>query len=59
MTTRTLLLEVDHDIVPNVSGVSSRVVAALPPSTADVVSDEMRVVIGERKTILRAFDPTP
>ena len=57
MTTRALFLEVDHDIIPNISGVSSRTVAAAPPSTADLVSDEMRVRIGERTIIYRPFDP--
>ena len=54
MTTRTAALEADLDTAPSIAG--AHTVVALPPSSIDPVSDEMRVMVNGT-LIYRAFDP--
>ena len=56
MTTVTRTLEADLATVTDLTYVAGRTVVALPPSTADPLWDEMRVITAGT-LIGRAFDP--
>jgi hypothetical protein len=49
-------LQADLATIPDVANVAPRTVVALPPSDADPVWDEMRVMVGGA-LISRTFDP--
>lgn len=56
MTIRSAALQVELATVPDVAYVAARTAFALPPSDADPIWDEMRVII-DGNQINRAFDP--
>lgn len=56
MTIRTATLQADLRTIPDAVNVGRRSFVAIPPSDADSLSDEMRVVPGG-VVVLRAFDP--
>lgn len=49
-------LEADLAVITDAANVAPRTVVALPPSDADPIWDEMRVLVGGA-LISRAFDP--
>lgn len=58
MTVLNVVLEVDVAIVADATYVAPYPVAAMPPSAADPISDEMRIAVGLNGVNLsRAFDP--
>lgn len=50
-------LEADLATIPDVVNVAPVTAVGIPPSEADSLWDEMRVLIGRHITILRPFDP--
>ena len=56
MTARSAALEADLAAVTDLTYVAGRTAVALPPSTADPLWDEMRVITAGT-LISRAFDP--
>ncbi len=56
MTTRSATLQADLATITDAVGIAPRTVVALPPTDADPIWDEMRVIVGGL-LISRAFDP--
>lgn len=56
MTRLVAVLEVELAVAPNVVNVAPRPAVGIPPTDADAIWDEMRVVVGG-VLINRAYDP--